>query len=199
MDGISKIIDRIRADSEAEVEAILAEGKTRAAEVAEEFAEIEKHTYGEAIAKSAAESVARFERLKNIAELEAKKAILTEKQKLLAETFAVAEAELAKLPEAQYTELLAKHAADAARTGAETLVFNAADRARVGANVVAGANKLLAGAGKTASLTLSAETRDISGGVIVSGGDVEVNASLSALVSLRKNELSPRVAAILFE
>jgi V/A-type H+-transporting ATPase subunit E len=199
MDGISKIIDRIRADSDAEAEAVLAEGKARAAAITEEFAELERRAYGDLITKGATESVARFERLKNIAALDTKKAVLTEKQELLSAAFAAAEAELAKLPEAQYTDLLARLAADAARTGAETLVFNAADRARVGAAVVDGAKKLLAAQGRNASLTLSAETRDISGGVIVSGGDIETNASLSALVALYKNELSPRVAAILFE
>jgi len=199
MDGISKITDRIAAEARDEVARIEAEGAARAAEIAAEYAETEKKLYGERIAEGAAESVAQFERLKNVAALEAKKAILAEKQALLVEVFAHAVTELAALPEAQYVALLARVSAEAARTGDEKLVFNAADKARVGAQVVAAANALLSEQGSAAALTLADETREMVGGVVISGGSIEVNASLTALVEQQKNELSPSVAAILFE
>lgn len=199
MDGITKIIDRIAAEASEEVARIEAEGAARAAELAAEFAETEKTLYGERIAEGAAESVAQFERLKNVAALEAKKTILAEKQALITEVFEQAVKDLLALPEEQYVALLARVSAEAARTGDEKLVFNATDKARVGAKVVAATNALLSEQGRAAALTLADETRNLVGGVIISGGSIEVNASLTALVEQHRNELAPSVAAILFE
>jgi len=105
---------------------------------------------------------------------------------------------LAELPESDCVGLLARLAAQASQTGEEKLVFSEKDRVRIGKAVVKAANKLLSDNGKRAYLELSENTRDISGGLIVSGGDIETNCSLEALVEGRRNELSPRVAEILF-
>ena len=199
MDGIKKITDRIATEAREEVARIEAEGAARAAEITAEYTEIAKASYKKRLTEGLNNASAQCERLKNVAELEAKKALLTEKQMLLSEVFDRAEKELAALPEVQYVALFARLAAEASRTGDEALVFNATDRTRVGAAIVTAANTLLASQGRTARLTLADEVRDIAGGVIVSGGSIEVNASLTALVEQYKNELSPSIAAILFE
>ncbi|MDR1064782.1 MAG: V-type ATP synthase subunit E [Oscillospiraceae bacterium] len=198
MDGISRIIDRIASDAADERAALAEESAARRSEIAARYAKEEKEAYGAAIEKGAIEAAARFERLKNVAQLEARKQLLAEKQALLAETFELAEKRLAELPENNYVELLAKLAADASRTGAEELIFSKTDGARLGAAVTDRANAILRQAGRSAGLTLSSAVRDIRGGLIASGGEVETNCTLSALVSQYKNELSPRVAEILF-
>ncbi|NLB28609.1 MAG: hypothetical protein GX823_00030, partial [Clostridiales bacterium] len=73
------------------------------------------------------------------------------------------------------------------------------DRAKIGKAVVRAANRLLSENGRPARLELSDETREMSGGVVISGGDIETNCSLEKLVAQYRNELSPRVAKILFE
>ncbi|MDR1328642.1 MAG: V-type ATP synthase subunit E [Oscillospiraceae bacterium] len=198
MDGIAKILDRIRADSNAERAVLAEESAARRSEIAARYAKEEKEAYGAAIEKGAIEAAARFERLKNVAQLEARKQLLAEKQALLAETFELAEKRLAELPESDYCEFLAKLAAGASRTGAEELIFSKTDGARLGAAVTDRANAILRQTGRRGELTLSGRTRDIRGGLIVSGGEVETNCTLAALVSQYKNELSPRVAEILF-
>ncbi|MDR0446691.1 MAG: hypothetical protein LBH17_06680 [Oscillospiraceae bacterium] len=199
MDGIKKILERIRADSLEECAAIAAEAEARRAEIAERYQKEEKQAYADALSKGAVEAGARFERLKNVAELEARKQILSEKQTLVTEAFQHAVKLLRALPEGDYIALLSRLAAAVARTGTEELIFSPADRARVGEAVTAGANAILAAGGWRAELTLSAAEREIGGGVIVSGGDIETNCSLETLVFQYKNELSPRVAEILFE
>ncbi|MDR2615128.1 MAG: hypothetical protein LBC28_00970, partial [Oscillospiraceae bacterium] len=108
MDGIARIIERIKADSAAECAAIAAEGETRRGEIAARYAQREKEAYGAAISNGAVEAAARFERLKNVAALEARKQLLAEKQALLSEAFELAETLLRELPDGDYTALLSR-------------------------------------------------------------------------------------------
>ena len=93
--------------------------------------------------------------------------------------------------------VLAALAAEAA-SGGEEMLLSEADAAAVGAEVVEKANAALAAAGKKAQLKLSAETRDIAGGLILRAGDIEVNCSIDALLSLNREALAAQVAGILF-
>ncbi|MDR2420871.1 MAG: V-type ATP synthase subunit E [Oscillospiraceae bacterium] len=199
MDGIGRIIERIKSDSDAECAAIAAEGAERRAEIAERYAREEKDAYGDAISKGAQEAAARFERLKSVAALEARKQVLAEKQLLLSEAFELAETRLRELPDGEYSRLLSRLAAEGARTGAEELILSQSDRERFGKTVTDGANEILRAAGRRAELRLSPSVRAMRGGVVVSGADIETNCSLAALVSRYKNELSPRVTEILFD
>ena len=199
MDGISKIIERIEDDSRKELADLAAEGAAKCAEIKDGLKKREELQYGEALSKGASGASQRYERLKNVAELEAKKQILAEKQTLMDRAFSLAEKRLAALPEDDYVALIARLAAESSQTGEEELIFSESDRAKIGKVAVKAANKLLSGMGKPAHLELSDGTHAFKGGVIISGGDIETNCSLEALVAEYRNALSPRVAEILFE
>ena len=105
----------------------------------------------------------------------------------------------AELPEADYVAFLAREAAEASATGQEELILSKKDRAAVGAKAVKAANELLAKKRPDAVLTLSAETRELAGGLILKQGDIEVNCSVDTLLELSRGELAARVAEVLFE
>jgi len=48
-------------------------------------------------------------------------------------------------------------------------------------------------------LTVSEETRDIQGGVIVKQGDIEANCSVETLTELCRSELASQVADLMFQ
>ena len=98
------------------------------------------------------------------------------------------------LPEEQYVALLAKLAAEASVTGEEEIVLNARDRAAVGQKVVDAANAKLSG-GK---LTLSADTGDFKGGLILRRGSIEANCTAELLVELRREDMAAELARVLF-
>ena len=198
MDGITKIIERIEDDSRRELADVAAESAAKCAEIRDEFKKREEQLYGEALSAGAIEAAQHYERLKYVADLESKKQLLIEKQTLMDQAFTAAEQRLSSLPEDEYTAFIARLAAQSSQTGEEVLIFSEKDRPKIGKAVVKAANKLLSENGKRAYLELSDDTREISGGVIISGGDIEANCSLEALVSQYRNELSPRVAEILF-
>ena len=103
-----------------------------------------------------------------------------------------------ELPKEEYVAFLASQSAKAAECGTEELIFNAKDRKEVGADAAKKANEMLKAKGIEGKLTVSEETRDIPGGVIVRQGNIESNCSVDVIAQLYKNELSSQVAEILF-
>ena len=71
--------------------------------------------------------------------------------------------------------------------------------AACGAKAVKAANELIAKRGLDGCLTLSDETRPMTGGLILKQGDIEVNCTVDTLLDLSRSELAARVAEVLFE
>ena len=198
MNGIERISDRLVADAEAEIAALNADTAARCGEIRAEYQRRAQEEYQSRMAEGAKTAETRMQRLGSAAEMEATKSILAFKQEMVAKAFADAAEKLANLPQEQYVKFLASQAAAAAATGSEALIFNARDKAAVGELVAKAANALLADKGVKGALTVSDETREISGGVIVRQGNIEVNCAVETLVQLRRSELASQVAEILF-
>lgn len=196
MNGIEKIIDRIRGDAQTEIDAVLDEARAEAAQITARYEAQARAEADEILKRGRAAAAEREERLASMAQMEGRKAELCAKQEVIEEAFALALKKLQALPEEQCVELLANLAAQASVTGKETLIFSAADRERLGRKVVAAANAILAR--DAAMLTLSEETRSIDGGFILSDGAVEVNCSFATLVRLQKSEITGEVSRVLF-
>ena len=163
----------------------------------------------------------------SVAQLEARKTALAAKQEMVERAYALALEKLCTLPEEKYITVLAELMAEAAATGREEVLFSDRDRERVGKAAVAKANELLARktapelpreltetrvgaildkavasvsaiAQGTAMLTLSPETRPMSGGFILQDQRVEVNCTFDTLVRLQRAETAGAVAKKLF-
>ena len=199
MNGIEKIIARIEADAAGEVEAIDAESGRACEKARAEAENAAQEEYWKIFKKGTKDAEMRVERLGSVAALEAKKQLLATKQEMVARAFQLAVEKITGLPEQEYVGLLSKLAAGASRTGREQIILSSGDRARYGKNVCIKANELLSDAGKTASLTLSEEMRDIRGGIMLKDGDIEVNCAVETLVELEKNEMASQVAGVLFD
>lgn len=198
MTGIEKITARIQADAKQEIDAVLAEAKGQAEEIATHYDADAKQVEADTLEKGQRRAEEIRQRLNSTAQMDAKKQELTVKQELLDKAFDLAYEKLLQLPEEDYVDLLAKLAVKASASGKEQLIFPAADRARYGVKVATKANELLTKAGKPAGLTLSEETRDFKGGLLVCDGDVEVNCTFETLVRLTRNEVIGDVTKVLF-
>lgn len=194
MNGIEKITARIEADSKAEVEAILREAEEKAAAL-----EAEYRAKAESEAKSAAaagqEAAKRHaERLESAAAMEARQLQLGAKQACLDEAFAKAKEKILALPDAEYAQLLAKMAVRASKSGKEEILLSPKDHRRVGEQVLSKANELR----KKGKLTLSGETREMEGGLILREGSVEVNCTIETELRFLRENMAAEIAAILF-
>ncbi len=199
MNGIDRITDRIEADAREQAKAIIAEAEAKCAEIRKENEKKAQERYLQLIRNGTKDCESGLERRKSAAEMDAKKSVLALKQDCVAEAFDMAKRRLADMPEDSYVGFLASLAASAAADGSGEIVLSARDRERCGKAVLERANAVLAAKGLTPALTLAADSREISGGLILRQGGVEVNCSIEALVEALKGPMTADVARTLFE
>ncbi len=216
MKGIDKICEKIANQAQAECDSITERAKSEAEEILKgyrELADAEAIKVTERGRKAAEE---REERLIGAARLDARKLHLKTKQELIDAAFETALEKLTLLPEDEYISVLAKLAAESSISGDEQIVLSPDDRAAYGKQVVAEANRILKSRKEkdeassikklgrqllsqlSGGLTLSDETRSISGGVILLKDKMEINATFDTLIRLSREKLSVEVAQILF-
>lgn len=198
MMDIKKITDRIAAEAQSEIDAVLGRGKAQADKIRADFEAKARNTYDELLRTGTDEVEQDVQRQGRNARLEARKAILSLKQEMIAAAYEKAGEKLLALPEAEYAAFLARQAGAAALTGREEIVLNDSDRKKVGEKVVAAANALAVKRGLPGELKLSANTRPIRGGLVLRQGDIEVNCTLDSLLDLSRGSLDAEVADILF-
>lgn len=199
MKGTEKIIAHIRADGDAEAKKIIDAASKQAEEKRAESFKAALSEYEKLMQAGNAECEDILSGSRRIAEMEAKKSVLSVKQEMISAAFDAAREEIVNMPRDKYTQFLARMAAEAAASGMEEIVLNARDKAEVGKSVCKAANELLSAKGTPGKLTVSEDTADISGGVIVRFGGIETNCSINALIRQRRSGLSTEVAAALFE
>lgn len=199
MKGTEKIIAHIRADGDAEAKKIIDAASKQAEEKRAESFKAALSEYEKLMQAGNAECEDILSGSRRIAEMEAKKSVLSVKQEMISAAFDAAREEIVNMPRDKYTQFLARMAAEAAASGMEEIVLNARDKAEVGKSVCKATNELLSAKGTPGKLTVSEDTADISGGVIVRFGGIETNCSIDALIRQRRSGLSTEVAAALFE
>lgn len=199
MKGTEKIIAHIRADGDAEAKKILDAAAKQAEEIRAASFKEALSEYERLMEAGNAECEDILSGSRRIAEMEAKKSVLSVKQEMISAAFDAAREEIVNMPRDKYTQFLARMAAEAAASGMEEIVLNARDKAEVGKSVCKAANELLSAKGTPGKLTVSEDTADISGGVIVRFGGIETNCSIDALIRQRRSGLSTEVAAAMFE
>lgn len=194
MNGIEKLTQQITADAQVEIDAILAEAQGKADEITADYAKRAEKAAAERLAKGTEAASQREERLVAMAEMERRKDILAAKQEMVGKAFDKALEQLRSLPDEEYVALLTKLAVACSASGKEQLIFSPQDRVRVGKTVVTAANEAL----NAGQLTLSEQTRPMTGGLILSDGAVEVNCTFETLVRLQRGKIAGEVANVLF-
>lgn len=194
MKGTEKIIAHIGADAKAQADAILAQAEAKCAGIREGYEQQAKQAYAERIRAGVKANQDRLDSMERLAKMEGRKAVLALKQDMVAESFDRACDQLVNLPAAEYGTFLAKLAVKASVTHDEEVVLNARDRKALGDKVIEAANKALGG-GK---LTLSKETGNFKGGLILRRGSIEANCTAELLVDLCREEMAAELAGVLF-
>ena len=197
MNGIEKITERITAEADEAVAAVLAQAEQAAAETRAAYQKKADEAYEERMNAGKTDIRQRAERAERAAKLQGRKDALALKQSILERAYDRAKEKLLALPEQEYTAFLSAQAGNAAVTGHEQVVVNGQDRS-MGEEIVRGANAILAKRGLPAGLTLSDESGDFSGGLKLREGSVEVNCTVDTLLALSRNGLDAEIASVLF-
>ena len=192
MNGLEKISERIRQDARAEQDAILSEAGKRAEIVAKGYADQARQMTDDAYRRRQDAGEAQLSRLRSGADMERRQMLLGAKQACIDEAFARAAQLLCRLPREEYAALLARTARENG-DGTEEIILSAADRDAVGDAVISAANA------DGASFTLSDETREMGGGLILKRGPVEINCSFETQFRTMRQTQAAAVARILFD
>jgi V/A-type H+/Na+-transporting ATPase subunit E len=198
MSGADKLKEKILSEAQAQADQVLAEARARGEEIAAK-GEREAAARKEALLEqSRLQAEERLRRAKTIAELDARKAILSAKEDMIEDTFTQALTRLHELDEAAYREILFSMLLAAAQSGTEKIIASQRDRALYTPEFLDKVNQALSSQGKEGKLALSDETREMQGGFILRAGDMEINASFNSILRMQRDQLEPEVAAILF-
>ena len=167
--------DATLKQAQKEVDSILKAGQDKAEKEAD-------------VLERAANSEADKVRSKEIsgAEMQAKKAILEQKQNILADVIAEAEKRLLSLEDAEYAKVISGMLGKLDKSLGTEIIVSPKDTARLTAVV------------QENGFRLSEKTADISGGFIVKNGDIEYNYSFESIITVEKEAIRQTAAQILF-
>ena len=193
MKGTEKIIAHIEADAKAQADKIIAEAENRCAEIKTKYEEQAAKLYSEKIREGVKACQDQEEGALRISRMEAKKNMLAAKQEMVSKSFEMAKENIVSLPEEKYISFLTRLVKEAGNNGEGEIILNSRDRSSIGQKLLQAVNA------DGSHMTLSDETRDMIGGLILRNGAVETNCSAELLVEICKGELSSRIADILFQ
>lgn len=196
--GIEELVERILMDARGEADVIMARAESRRAEILKAADAEAERVYWKSF--GALKQRAENEKKQRVAleTLEARKAILEEKRRLLEEVFDTARRRLLELPEERYVEVLVKVLANVLAGGEGEVIFSPRDRDRVGARFVSRANEEIERAGDGSRVVLAADTREISGGFILRAAGVEIDASVDAQIGHLRERMQEEIVDKLF-
>ena len=196
--ALEDILKKIKEETDAKISEIDSHIKKRVEEIAKEgekkIADLRKHLLHEADGKIKEEIRSKLA----IAQLDFRKALLTEKRRLLDETFDAAFEDIRNLGDEDYRKLFKKLTLQVAEEGNGRIFISNKDRKRITPSLIEEINRDLHKMGKSATLELADEEVDIDGGFILKMGKIEINCSLSSLFKKMTEELESEVSGILF-
>lgn len=192
--SIEKITSKIVSDAESTAQVTLDEAKAECdAILARADSEAEK-VLKEAQERGQSEKEKLISRRKAVADIDGRKIILEEKQKLIAECFDEAIERISFMKKEEYVTFLVGLVKKTGETEGQ-LILNERDAASVGTELVNVLSKELA----DSKITLSKETKNIKGGFLLKKGSIYINGTVEALVEEAKEDLVGEVAAQLFQ
>lgn len=191
-----QVVEKILQQARQEADKIVADAQAkRDAQVKQwhdELARFQQQT--EQMAQAAAED--KRQRLLAAARMENAKRLLAAKNELLDQLFERAKQQILQLPDDAYRTLMTKLMIKAVQSGDEEVIIGK-NETRINDDLVKQVNRQL-GPGFKGNLRLSTKRADIAGGFILSGGKVQVNASIDVLLSQAREALEIELAKKLF-
>ena len=192
MKGPEKILAHIEEDARKQAEAILSAAQKKCDRIRAQYEEKASELYSSRIREGVKNCQDQEDGALRISRMEARKSVLAVKQEMVARSFELAKEKIVSMPAEEYVAFLAGLVGKAGAAGDEQIILSARDRSAVGEALLAAVNA----GGK--HLSLSDETRDIAGGLILRSGSIETNCSIDLLMEMCRGELAGKVADVLF-
>jgi len=195
---IKDINEKIISDAKIQADKIIAQAEDKANNIikkgkkeADNIKNLILHRYNQ-------EASLKKSKILTEANLEAKKIILSEKQKIIEDVFNKASESILKLEDKDYRNIIKKMILDNIETGDETIFIDHSDRDKISESFIEDINKELKSKGEKRELKLSTSYLPIKGGVVIGSGKIRKNISLEFLLKKIREELEIQISKDLF-
>jgi len=196
--GIERIKERILEDANKKAQELKDKAHDEAKAISKEATKKAKNKKDEIIEIAKKEAAILKKRLIASAQIDGNKDKFNSKQGLVDEAFEKAISSLCKLPDLSYERVLIDIILQIAEIGDEEILLNDNDKKRIGEKFISNLNKDLKKKGLKGMTVLSKQAINISGGVVLKSGNIEINGSFEALLRMKKEYIEPEVYKILF-
>jgi V/A-type H+-transporting ATPase subunit E len=194
----AKLRQKITGDAEAEASKIVEEGTSEAKAILDAAQDEADKISSDFRVKAEAEAKEYVRRQVSLRELEARKAVLTEKGKVIDQVFDQVLDELRRRDRDGGYSLTRDLLLKAIEVGDEEIIVSPEDRGSISGSFLKDLNKELTTTGRRGEVTLSEETRNIRGGFVLRRGRTESNSTFETLLSMLRDDVETEVAGLLF-
>ncbi len=198
MASADKLIEKIGADAQADAEKYWQDAEEKKKQSRDKLLrDIKKRK--EHISEMAKKAgVEKKKRMAAVYDLEYRKQLLSAKQEMMKKAKALAMKKLEELDDKEYTELMVKKLLECAQDGTGAIAVTKGEK-RLDEAFLAKVNEQLKAKTGRGEIALLDEPRDIKGGFVYISEGLEINMSLSSLLSETWQDVETQVAAVLFE
>ena len=187
--SLEKIIERIGEEFSLEIDKIKKETQDRVSEILKETRGKAASIKEEILKVASFEAQRRRDRILTMANLEARRVVLKEKECLIEEAYKKALVKIKRLGKKSYQDIIKRMLLKVAKSGPGEVIISREDRKRITPSFIKSINK---------ELKISKEERGISGGFILKRKKIEINNSFESLLRSKREELESRLVRILF-
>ncbi len=191
MDGLTKIIEKIREESAQRCADVIAQAKKKAERIAADTASELESRNAEAEAASDEAAKAVVTRALASVQQQKKQAILKAKTQVINDAILFAQQAFLAMPDKEYFVALSALIKANAQPGEGVLHLNERDLRRA-------PGAFLSKLGDS-GVTLCKDPADIPGGFLLVYGNIEINGTPEALIAEKREELTELVNRLLFE
>lgn len=195
---IKDINEKIISDAKIQADKIIAQAEDKANNIIKKGKKEADNIKNQILYRYNQEASLKKSKILTEAHLEAKKIILSEKQKIIEDVFNKASESILKLDDKDYRNIIKKMILDNIETGDETIFIDHSDRKKISESFVEDINRELKSKGKKGKLKLSTSYLPIKGGVVIGFGKIRKNISLEFLLKKIREELEIQISKDLF-
>ena len=195
---IKDINNKIISDARIQAEKIIAQAEDNANNIIKKGRKEADDIKKKILYKINQEASLKKSKILTEANLEARKTILLEKQKIMEDVFGNASESILKLDDKKYHNFIKKLILDNIEKGDETIFIGSPDKNRISKDFIQDINKELKAKGKNDELKISTSYLPIKGGVIIGSGKIRKNISLELLLKNVREESEMQMSKILF-
>ncbi len=196
---IKDINNKIISDARIQAEKIIAQAEDNANNIIKKGEKEADNIKNIILYKNKQEASLKKSKILTEANLEARKTILLEKQKIIEDVFDKALESILKLSDKEYHNFIKKLILDNIEIGDETIFIGFSSNNKISNNFIEDINKELEAKSKKGELKLSTSYLPMKGGVIIGTGKIRKNISLELLLKNVREESEMQISNILFD